>query len=528
MTLVRVRLRESVLPSLLVLAALLPLLGGFVLALSPEGRDALASWWARPSGWRILLSSLLFAATGATVALLAGWLVAVLLPPSGALRRVVLALCCLPLLVPSSLMGVGWIMAMGRDAVITNALRTVLGDATPTIYAWPLAAAATGLRYFGVAALVLAAARQEGATSRAAERIFELSRWARVRLRIGATRGAALVAWLLLVLLVQSDHILPGMFLVHTFGTEVLIQFNALMDPAGAAALAAVPAVIALVVMLVIARWAHRARWTHRDAIDARSAAPVGTSLASSRVLIPIALILLVAVGIPIAGLVVRAQSWVNLRDAWTQGRPEVGHSVRLALLGAAATLLLAVPLAHAWVAAHRARRRSASPLVLLNLAVPGSLLAIGILFLPAPRALVNTNGALVFAYAARFAAVAVIVLFAGWVRRSPNADVAARVHGVPALHRFLRLTIPARAPAAVAALFLVALLVAAELEMSLILVRPGPTTLGVRLYTLIHTAPDHVVAALAVDVLIAVMLVAIAFAAASAAVRRLAWRRVA
>ena len=232
------------------------------------------------------------------------------------------------------------------------------------------------------------------------------------------------------------------------------------------------------------------------------------------------------ALGLPLAGLVVRAQSVTNLRDAWRDALPEVGHSARLAAAGAAATLLLAVPLAHGWVAAHRRRTSSPAPLVLLNLAVPGSLLALGVIFLPAPQALVDTNAGLIAAYAARFAAVAIIVLFAGWVRRSPTSDLAARVHGVPALDRFLRLTLPARAPAAIAAFSLVALLVAAELEISLILVRPGPTTLGVRLYTLIHTAPDHVVAALALDVLIAVMLVALAFAVASALARRLAWER--
>ncbi len=75
-------------------------------------------------------------------------------------------------------------------------------------------------------------------------------------------------------------------------------------------------------------------------------------------------------------------------------------------------------------------------------------------------------------------------------------------VHGVPALRRIARITIPTRLPATLATAALVALLVFAELEISLILVRPGPTTLGVRLYTLIHTAPDHIVAGLATDLL--------------------------
>ncbi|HEV2294288.1 MAG TPA: hypothetical protein VGR35_10550 [Tepidisphaeraceae bacterium] len=516
---------------LLVLLALLPLGAGLAAALSPEGRDALASWWARPSGRLILLSSFLFAATGATVGLLAGWTVALLLPHSRTLRAFLLVLCCLPLLVPSSLMGVGWIMALGRDAVVTNALRQLFGDAVPTIYGWPLAAAATGLRYFGVAALVLSVARGQGQAARAAERAFALPWWTRARLRLGTTGRAALIGWLLLVLLVQADHILPGMFLVHTFGTEVLIQFNALMDPPGAAALALAPTVIALVVMLIGAAVLRReARWSQRDnATDAGAADARGESLTSWRVsVLVIGLILLIALGVPVAGLIVRAQDWANLRQAWRDAQPELAHSVTLAVAGATATLVLALPLAHVWVAAHRRRRASPAPLVLLNLAVPGSLLALGILQLAAPQSLVDTNGGLVVAYAARFAAVAMIVLFAAWVRQSSTSDAAARVHDVPALHRFLRLTLPARAPAAFAAFSLVALLVAAELEISLLLVRPGPTTLGVRLYTLIHTAPDHIVAALALDVLLAVIFAALAFAAASMLARRLVWRRVA
>ena len=525
---------SDVAPPVLVAAALLPLLSGLVLSLSPDGRAALLSWLARPSGVRILLGSVLFAATGATVGLLAGWTVALLLPTSPTLRQTILVLCCLPLLVPSSLMGVGWIMALGRDAVLTNALLTAFGDAVPTIYAWPLAAAATGLRYFGVAALVLGVASRNAPSTRAAERVFTLSWTTLARLRIKATQTAALVAWLLLVLLVQGDHILPGMFLVHTFGTEVLIQFNALMDPAGAAALAVIPAVVALGVLLACGGLMRRraVRWTHRDdASDPRFPFEQRALITPSRcerafAALAVVAVLIVALGLPVAGLIVRAGSIANLRDAWRDSLPEAGHSVRLATLGAGVTLLLALPLAHAWIVAHQTGGTSPAPLLLLNLAVPGSLLALGVLSLPVPDVLLDTNAALIAGYAVRFSAVAAIVLFAAWARRSITPDLAARVHGVPGLTRLFRLALPVRFPAAVAAFALVALLVAAELEMSLILVRPGPTTLGVRLYTLIHTAPDYVVAALALDLLIVVVLITLAFAALSHAMRRVAPKR--
>ncbi len=114
----------------------------------------------------------------------------------------------------------------------------------------------------------------------------------------------------------------------------------------------------------------------------------------------------------------------------------------------------------------------------------------------------------MLFAYAARFAVIAVLVVGISWMRQSPLAEQAARIHGVPTSRRLRALTIPARLPAVLSAVVLVALLITAELEISVLLVPPGITTLGVRLYTLIHTAPDSVVAALAAAVLIATTLI--------------------
>jgi iron(III) transport system permease protein len=232
--------------------------------------------------------------------------------------------------------------------------------------------------------------------------------------------------------------------------------------------------------------------------------------------------VLSVAVGIPLAGVVARAGRWEHLVAAWVGARPEVMHSARLAGAGAALTVLFAIPLALAWVRRDAGGGVMSVPLVLLNLAVPGSLLALGVIAFPQPSSVRDSNGPLIFAYAARFTGVAVVVLYAGWVRLSPLPEWAARIHGVSPMFRWCFVTVPRHGPAVVAALFLVGLLAAAELEASLLLVRPGPTTLGVRLHTLIHTAPDHVVAALATVVLLATLGVVFVGGAALWLARRL------
>lgn len=488
----------------------LPVLASFAMTLTRAGLGEWAYWWRDARGWKIFATSVGFSAFGAAVALIFGAIVAFSLPRNRFASRVLLTLTCLPILVPSSLMGVGWIMAMGADAVVTNQLKRLFGSHTPTIYAWPMAAGATGLRYFGIAALILANVRISGASSRAAESIFGLSWRERLRLKLSALVAPIIATSGLLLILVFSDHILPGLFLIHTFGTEVLIQYNALMNPAGAAALAIVPAALSLAVAMIVLRLFGRGSW----ALSRDDSGPHHNGRAWPVALIAIA----IAVGVPMTGLVVRAANWSNLTTSFAESRPEAFHSVWLSTIGAALTLLVSIPLALS------ARRSASVWSLLLNIVVPGSLLALGLIMLFSPRPLqgiLDTELPLILGYMARFTPVIVLVLFLAWMRISPLSTLAARLHRVSWFDRIASIELPPRVPALVVSMGLGALLIAAELDISLILVRPGPTTLGVRLYTLIHLAPDAVVSALAVDTLLLVIGVVILFLALQALLRR-------
>jgi iron(III) transport system permease protein len=386
---------------------------------------------------------------------------------------------------------------------VTTQLRRLLGEHTPTIYAWPIAAAATGLRYFGVAAVIFASVRTSTVQSRAAERVFALAFRQRLRMRITALRVPVMVTGLLLLILVFADHILPGMFLIHTFGTEVLIQYNALMNPSGAAVLALVPAVLSISVSFLIATTLRKRSWTFVRSDDEVDRPRNHWAWIVGFISIAI------AVGVPMTGLFVRASAWSNLSSAWANSRPEVLHSFSLAIIGAVLTVGAALPLVRASLAAHHARRGAIAWTVLINLVVPASLLGLGMIMLFSLRplqAVQDTEVPLFFGYVARFAPIVMITLFVSWLRISPMSDLAAKVH-VPSLSaRMISIVLPPRASALVLSFALAALLIAAELDISLILVRPGPTTLGIRLYTLIHTAPDALVSALAVDMLLLIL----------------------
>jgi ABC-type Fe3+ transport system permease subunit len=188
---------------------------------------------------------------------------------------------------------------------------------------------------------------------------------------------------------------------------------------------------------------------------------------------------------------------------ALADARNQVWQTACVASAGAALAAAIAAVLAHHWAAQPASRLggavRSVVPLVLLNLAVPPSLLGIGMseIFQHAPPGVRDSSVPLILGCAVRFMPVAVLLLYALWRKEPPDAVLAARVHGAPEWRIIWR---PRRAVVAAAAL-LAAILIMTDLEISILLAPPGGSTLGVRLYTLIHTAPDAMVSALALGI---------------------------
>jgi iron(III) transport system permease protein len=493
---------------IIVLLAVTPLAVAVVAPLCAGEPWGYAWWWGTARGWLIFSETLEFAVLAALVGTVAGWMIAwdaSRLTPRGAAMVVIAS--CLPLLLPASLLGTAWIMALGRDGWLTG---WVPGDGSWTIYRRPVAAAAVGLRYVGLAVLVFLPACRKQRESRPVEAAFQIPLVTRlVHLRVRPAVPRALAAITLLTLIVANDHVFPGMFLINTYGVQVLIQLNALLDEASAAALA-------MPMLLVAASIAGTIRWLDRgprrpgdsSTHDLRGVPHPAAWPGPVRALpFTSAGVLLLAVGIPLAALVARCGSWVTLSAAWDACRPERWRTAHLAALGGVLCAAGAVAPAACWVRAGMGERWIVAALAVLVLA-PSSLSAVGVMgiFDRAPfRIFRDSDAPIMLAYFCRFLPIAVVLLAGAWMKIDRSSLDAARAHGVGAWRLFRSVACPIYGPALVAAAMLCALLIAAELEMSLLLIAPGTTTLGVRLHSMIHTAPDALVSAAALTVLAAV-----------------------
>jgi iron(III) transport system permease protein len=175
-----------------------------------------------------------------------------------------------------------------------------------------------------------------------------------------------------------------------------------------------------------------------------------------------------------------------------------------LKLAGLAALLAVALALVLAWLA--RVRRgggmargpllHAATRVVSLGYAVPGAVIAIGILLplgwvqqrwpeLGLPALLTGTILGLLYAYMVRFSGVALQSLEAGYARISPTVDETARMLGASRMRLFLELHAPLLARSALAAALLVFVDVMKELPATLVLRPFNSDTLAVVAYQL-------------------------------------------
>ena len=486
-----------------VLLAMLPLLVAVLESLRAPRDSGYAWWWGTPRGWVLLGQTLSFAAVAAIVAMIAAWPVATCaarMPRQAAVFM--LAVACLPLVLPSSLLGTAWIMAMGHDGWLTRVLQATVGHWPWTIYHWPVAACAVGLRYVGLAALVLVPESRRQARSAAADRLLRISFARRlIHLQLRPALKPAAGAALLTALLAANDHILPGMFLISTYGVQVIIEHQALLNPTGAAALSTPMLMIAaLLAILVTVGQQH--------ASSDSSQAPRAT-VRPGRLSCTFAIcVLMLAIGVPLLALMVRAGTWAAIAQAWAASAEERRRTIHLAAIGGAMCALAGMAPAACWVRGGQRRAVSAAPLLAVIVLAPASLLALGIIALferPPLRSWRDSDLPLIAAYICRYTPIAVLILIAAWSHVPAAAMGAARVHGVTLAPRIAKLGLPLYGPAAVAAAGICALFIATELELSLMLTPPGITTLGVRLYSMIHTAPDAVVSAAAIGLTAAI-----------------------
>lgn len=354
--------------------------------------------------------------------------------------------------------------------------------------------------------------------------------------------GAAIVLAGLWTAIVTSGEIsVTDLFQVRTFAEEVYTQaalgaFDTepdVAEPVSAVGLwlgLALLILLAAMALVVVRSWIaelsdvpHRPPWIWR--------------LRGARWPMAVAMWLSVALvaGVPLGNLVYKAGVRVTTADSarlrsWSavkvaqrmaaapaEHAPELWHSAELGTAAASAALLVGVPLA--W-SLRGARRTPWGRLTALAacLAVPGPLLAIGLIRLlnrPADSLLAplgwlyDSDFAPWLAQTIRALPLVTLLLWAALATIPQVMLDAARADGAGPWQRLVWIALPQRWPA-VAAAWLIGLAVAVgDLAATVLVVPPGPTTISVRIFSLLHYGVEDRVASICLVLVLALAVVA-------------------
>ena len=421
-------------------------------------------------------------------------------------RRVFEWALLLPLAMPAYVLAYAWTDALQFSGPVQSALRQALGmqgALWPDVRSLPVAVLLFVLCLYPYVYLLTRAALGERAV-----RLMEAARLLGAPMRrrvleiaLPMARPAIAAGTALALMETLADYGVGSYFGLSTFSTGIYKAWLVMNDRIAAAQLAAVLLLVVAAVLMAERAAQRRLRFassrTAAPSADARPLALRGGAALGAWLLC--ALPVLLGFLLPVAWL---------MRMLWQEAQySEFGlplarfsqwalSSFKLAAAAALVTTVLALALAFAL----RQRRSTLLPgavrVLSLGYAVPGAVIAIGIL-LPvgwvqsrwpdagAAALATGTVFGLLYAYLVRFSAVALQSVEAGYARVPASIDETARTLGSSARRLFTELHLPLLRRSAGAAALLVFVDVMKELPATLVLRPFGSDTLAVVAYNL-------------------------------------------
>ncbi|HEX8237328.1 MAG TPA: ABC transporter permease subunit [Abditibacteriaceae bacterium] len=438
------------------------------------------------------------------------------------LRNVFTVLCILPLALPPMLAASAWL-----EITRTPPARSMASLAAKTASPLPpvlVASLVLALCFFPIVALWLRAvlmgispdiedaARSLGSEWTMWQRVLVPLLWPALAGAMGLV--CALAMW---------EMGAPDLLDARTYSVEIYRQLNAgdNLDVAGKYTKVALEGVPMLFLGLLALWPAARAlrRFDRYGAATHDSWRSDTSTRRESRLIIPWAvLVLLLSPGAVLGVFLSQLRPLNILWESWASNDVEIINTMRLATLGALFITAMALLLVPAWRAWPSRLRQTALTLCVAPLLVAPILLGValinfwnrpglsivygdwpltGITFLDQMQQWVARDGMMLIGYVARFAPLAILLLYEA-VRRIDNSQIeAAQNLGANSSHIGRTIILPLLAPAALATYALLWALCGGELSTSVLINQPGGQTLPVPIFNQMHIGSTAEVAAL-------------------------------
>ena len=386
------------------------------------------------------------------------------------LRRLWAVLLVLPLGVPDFVIGFGWVSIY------------------PALHGYLAAVMIMTLSLYPLVYLPVAAAmRNLDASLHEAARSLGLSPWqAFLRVTLRQVWPAVLGGCLLVTLGLLAEYGAFEIVQYQTFTVQIFTEFKLGFDAAAACALSLVLVALSVAALLGELALSGRGQGFRAGPGASRIAGRVALGRRRWPALLALAALVGLALGVPLGSLVY----WMARGDSSTLPSTSIlaaaGHTALYSAAAAAIATLLAVPVC---TLALRHRNRMTvliERLAYLPMALPGLVIALGLVAFSVRYALSLYQSALelIIAYAILFLPLAVVGVRSAMSQASPRLEEVGRSLGSSPTEVFRRITLPLIAPGLGAAFALVFISSATELTATLLLRPTGVDTLATQFWT--------------------------------------------
>jgi iron(III) transport system permease protein len=386
------------------------------------------------------------------------------------LRRLWAVALVLPLGIPDFVVGFGWISIEPGLHGYWAAVMVMTLSLYPLVYL-PVASALANL---------------DGGLEEAA-RSLGLGPWrAFWRVTLRQVRPAVLGGCLLVTLGLLAEYGAFEITQYQTFTVEIFTEFKLGFDTVAACVLSLVLVVLSVAALAGELALGGTRRSSRGGPGTRRAAARVALGRATAAVVAALAALCGLALGVPLGALVywmIRGGS-TTLPSASILGA--LGHTAEYSAAAAVLATVLAVPVT-SLVIRHRNRfTLLVERLAYLPMALPGLVVALGLVSFSVRYALALYQGSLelIVAYAILFLPLAVVAVRSAMAQAPPRLEEVARSLGSGAAGAWWRVTLPLIAPGLRAAFALVFISSATELTATLLLRPTGVNTLATQFWT--------------------------------------------
>ena len=509
------RITLSAIAALVLVIGVAPLLAMFTASVTIDGTLSLMHYQALASSrraWALLGQSLTLSSLTALCGTALGVPLGVLLGKTDLpLKRLFVVLFTLPLLLPPYLLAVAWSVVLGRGGWLSEMAGVSLAEVGPAGLFGLGGSVLVLTTVFMPVAMLLTMAYLRTVDPHLEEAGRLVARWPRVLsgITLPMIRPGLVWAALLIFLLAVGEVSVPMYLRYDVFPVEILTQFSAFYD-FGAATAAAVPlALLTVTVLVVEGRFSGALRPYMRGfrgyaegSVIRLGAACVGWCLAVGSICV-------VLVILPLGGLALQT-SPTDYVDAWSRAADSLLRSLFYAATGA--TLLTVLGFFCGVLVHTRALRawRWVDFLTLFLLVLPSPVICIGLIGLwnrPATDWIYGTPAMILLGYLAQYMALTSRTTAATLAQIPASMDEAAAVIGAGWLRRLLTITVPLARPGLVVAWLIAYIFCLRDTGITLLVYPPGHDTLPVRILTLMANAPEGLIAALCVLMMVATFL---------------------